>query len=142
MPHIRPLAICLYSHAGKILVAEGFDPIKQERFYRPIGGGIEFGEYAAEAIARETLEELGAQARDVRYLFTLENLYVFNGEHGHEIVLVHDGALVDVLLYERDVIDGHDTGGPFQAFWKSLQELRNDSRPLYPSGLLERLSET
>lgn len=140
MPHIRPLAICLFSRAGKILVAEYHDPAKQEKFFRPVGGGIEFGERAAETIARETLEELSAHVRDVRYLFTLENLFVYNGKRGHEIVLVHDGALVEETLYSRKWLDGQDTESTFQACWKSLDELRHDVRPLYPSGLLERLT--
>lgn len=145
--YIRPLAICLFTHADKILVSEGFDPLKNEKFFRPIGGGIEFGEYAAETIVRETREELGARVINPRYLFTLENLFEFNGERGHEIVLVYDAEFQDQTLYARkyldgqETIDGQETSESFQAFWKSLDELKNDSRPLYPDGLLERLSK-
>jgi hypothetical protein len=32
MPKIRPLAICIFSHNGKILVCEGYDPTKGETF--------------------------------------------------------------------------------------------------------------
>ncbi len=144
---IRPLAICLFSRADKILVSEGFDPTKNEKFFRPIGGGIEFGEYAADTIVRETREELDARVINPRYLFTLENLFVFNGERGHEIVLVYDAEFLDQTLYEREyldgqeTIDGEETNESFQAFWKSLDELKNDPRPLYPDGLLERLSK-
>lgn len=141
-PQIRPLAICLFQRDDKILVAEYFDPGKNQHFFRPIGGGIEFGERAAAAIVREMMEELSAAVRDVRYLFTLENIFVFNGKPGHEIVLVHDGVFIDESLYAREVIAGQETnGGAFQAFWKSRRELQEDARPLYPSGLLERLSE-
>ncbi len=141
VPRIRPLAICLFSRAEKILVAEYFDPVKSETFFRPVGGGIEFGEYASDAVARETFEELGAAVRNVRYLFTLENLFEFNGKRGHEIVLVHDGAFVDDALYARDVLYGHDTNDEFAAYWKTLNEIRNGTRPLYPYGLLQRLSQ-
>ena len=41
---IRPLALCIFLHQNKILVAEGYDPKKNQIFYRPLGGGIEFGE--------------------------------------------------------------------------------------------------
>lgn len=140
-PHIRPLAICLFRRGEKILVAEYFDAAKQERFFRPIGGGIEFGERAAETVARETMEELGAAVRDVRYLFTIENLFVYNGKPGHEIVLVHDGAFADESLYARTMLVGQDSESAFEASWKSLSELRNDTRPLYPAGLLERWSK-
>ena len=57
---IRTIAICLFSHNGGILVAEGIDAVKGETFYRPLGGGIEFGEYGADTVAREIREEIGA----------------------------------------------------------------------------------
>ena len=41
---IRPLALCLLRRSGSVLVNEAHDHVKNERFCRPIGGGIEFGE--------------------------------------------------------------------------------------------------
>jgi 8-oxo-dGTP pyrophosphatase MutT (NUDIX family) len=104
MSQIRPLAICLFSHNDKILVSEEFDPSKDETFYRPLGGGIEFGEHSIDAVRRELMEEIGAEVKELVYLGTLENIYVFNGIPGHEIVQVYDGALVDPGLYEQAVI--------------------------------------
>jgi len=88
MSHIRPLAICLFRHTDKILVSEEHDPSKGETFYRPLGGGIEFGEHSLDTIYRELMEEIGAEVKDLVYLGTLENIYVFNGIPGHEIVQV------------------------------------------------------
>lgn len=139
MSRIRPLAICLFRHENKILVALGSDPVKRQEFYRPLGGGIEFGEFASDTLRREMREELNAEICDLRYLFTLENIFTFNGAAGHEIVLVFDGAFVKRALYEQPVLRGHDTGESFDACWKSMRELQNDARPLYPDGLLERL---
>lgn len=138
---LRAIAICLFTRNDKILVAQYEDRVKQEKFFRPIGGGIEFGEYAAQTIARETHEELGVSVRDVRYLFTLENIFEYQGEPGHEIVLVCDGAFADEALYARAILYGRDTHDEFEAYWRSLNEIRSDTRPLYPSGLLQRLSE-
>lgn len=135
-PRIRPLALCLFSHKDKILVAEYYDPAKSQKFFRPIGGGIEFGELAAETIAREVMEELGVPVRDVRYLFTLENIFVYNHTRGHEIVLVHDGAFVDETLYARPFLDGNEANTTIRAYWKTRTELKNDTRPLYPPGIL------
>jgi hypothetical protein len=42
----RPIVICVFSHNGKILVCEGNDTVKNEIFYRPAGGMIEFQEKA------------------------------------------------------------------------------------------------
>lgn len=52
MPRIRPIAICLLRHEGKILVFEGWDRAERRAFYRPLGGGIEFGETGQHAVQR------------------------------------------------------------------------------------------
>jgi 8-oxo-dGTP pyrophosphatase MutT (NUDIX family) len=135
---IRPLAICVFSHRGRILAAEGYDPIKQQPFYRPLGGGIEFGEHSTETLHRELHEEIGAEIKDLCYLGALENLFSFNGQQGHEIVLVYDGKFVDGSLYARERIEGED-GVPFVAMWKSLDGFGPGQPPLYPDGLVEML---
>jgi len=142
MPHIRPLAICLFRHNGKILVSEERDQAKDETFYRPLGGGIEFGEHSTKAIQRELMEEIGAEAKDLVYLGTLENIFTFNGEAGHEIVQVYDGALKESRLYEQAVISGHeaDVNLSMKVIWKSLDEFGPGKSILYPEGLLELLS--
>jgi 8-oxo-dGTP pyrophosphatase MutT (NUDIX family) len=142
MPNIRPIAICLFRHDGKILVFEGYDPRKDETFYRPLGGGIEFGERSVDTIRRELREEIGAEVRNLVYLGTLENIFTFDGKPGHEIVQVYDGVLSESGLYEQAVILGHEVGveEPFRAMWKSLDEFGPGESILYPDGLLEMLS--
>ena len=142
MSHIRSIAICLFRHNGKILVFEGFDPATEEIFYRPLGGGIEFGEHSAETIRRELREEIGAEVRDLVYLGTLENIFTYDGEPGHEIVQVYDGVLTETGLYEQAVILGReaDMEEHFRAMWKSLDEFGPGKFILYPDGLLEMVS--
>lgn len=36
---IRPLVICIFKRDDTILVAEGYDSVKDDYYYRPIGGG-------------------------------------------------------------------------------------------------------
>ena len=141
MNRIRPLAICLFRHNDRILVAEGYDPVKEETFYRPLGGGIEFGEYSEQTIRREILEEIGAEVCELKYLGTLENIFVFNGTPGHEIVQVYNGSLRDTRLYEQTVIVGQevDINGSFRAVWKRIDEFGEGKSILYPTGLLEIL---
>lgn len=141
MNRIRPLAICLFRHNDCILVAEGYDPVKKENFYRPLGGGIEFGEHSEQTIRREILEEIGAEVCELKYLGTLENIFVFNGTPGHEIVQVYNGSLRDTRLYEQTVIVGQevDINGSFRAVWKRIDEFGEGKSILYPTGLLEIL---
>ncbi len=142
MNQIRPLAICIFRDGDRILVSEGYDPRKQEQFYRPLGGGIEFGEPAEETVRRELREEIGAEVESLRYLFTLENIFTFNGDMGHEIVMVFDGRLADETLYAQAEIIGREFDGfrhaPLRAVWMRLKEF-GPQAPLYPDGLLERL---
>ena len=141
MNRIRPLAICLFRHNDCILVAEGYDPVKKENFYRPLGGGIEFGEHSEQTIRREILEEIGAEVCELKYLGTLENIFVFNGTPGHEIVQVYNGSLRDTRLYEQTVIVGQevDIDDTFSAVWKHIDEFGEGKSILYPTGLLEIL---
>lgn len=132
---IRPLAICVFRHGDRILVAEGRDDIKDQTFYRPLGGAIEFGEFARDTLIRELREEIGAEISDLQYLGALENVFTYMGERGHEIVLVFDGALVDRSFYEKERIAGNeDALGPLVATWKPLSFF-DAGPPLYPDGL-------
>ena len=141
MPHIRPIAICLFRHNGRILVFEGYDPSKDKTFYRPLGGGIEFGEYSGDAIQREIREELNAEVHDLVYLGTLENIFTFDGQPGHEIVQVYDGKLNDPELYEKTEIAAHEPvlDLPLKVSWRRLDEFGPGKLILYPDGLLELL---
>lgn len=138
---IRPLAICVFLNRNRILVAEGYDPVKAQTFYRPLGGGIEFGEHSEQTICRELLEEIGAGVSSLNYLGTLENIFVFNGTPGHEIVQVYDGVLKESGLYDQAVIVGQeaDIEESFRAVWMSLDQFGEGKAILYPSGLLEML---
>jgi len=134
---IRPIAICVCRSGDRILVAEGRDSKKNRVFYRPLGGTIEFGEHGEEAVRREFREEIRSDLTDVRYLGTLENIFVYEGRRGHEIVLVYDGRLVDPSLYTRETIQGDESGHHFKAVWKRLDEFDPGGSPVYPDGLLE-----
>jgi len=136
---IRPLAICVFQRDDRILVIEAVDSIKRQTFYRPLGGGIDFGEHSSDAVIREVREEISAEVANLRYIGTLENIFIYNGVAGHEIVQVYDGQLVNESLYKMQTVSGVESDGKaFGAIWKSLDTF-SDERPLYPHGLLELL---
>jgi len=139
---IRPLAICVFRRDDHILVAEGYDALKDEYFYRPLGGGIEFGEPGIDTICRELMEELNAEVdkESLKYLGTLENIFTFNGVPSHEIIMIYDGTLRESGLYEQAVILGEEANGdPIRAMWKSLDEFESGGLILYPPGLMDLL---
>ena len=141
---IRALAICVFRRDDRILVAEGYDAIKDEYFYRPLGGGIEFGESSMETICRELREELNVEVdkESLKYLGTLENIFTFNGAPGHEIIRIYDGVLSEAGLYDQVVMEGKEAeqdGEVIRAMWKNLAEFESGQSILYPTGLLELL---
>jgi 8-oxo-dGTP pyrophosphatase MutT (NUDIX family) len=142
MNQIRPIAICVFLRNNKILVSEGYDPVKVETFYRPLGGGIEFGESSEETIRREIMEEINVEVdqESLQCLGAMENIFMFNGSPGHEIVLVYDGALKEPEWYEQAVIFGKEANGEeLRAVWKDLNEFITGKSILYPTCLVEML---
>lgn len=140
---IRALALGVITKDDQILVFEGYDPSKNETFYRPLGGAIEFGEYGHEALARELREEIDVELENIRYFGLSENLFTYENQAGHEIILLYEAELADRSIYETDQILGReDDGSPLKVAWKPLNFFLSRKAPLYPDGLLEVLKES
>ena len=136
---IRPIALAVIRYKDRILVFRGEDPTKAEIFYRPLGGGIEFGETGEAAVRRELREEIGAELVNIRPLGALENLFTYDGGPGHEIILVFEADLIDTATYEVEEFVGMEANGEALAvMWKPLVDFRGGDR-LYPEGLLPLL---
>lgn len=131
---IRPIAICICRDGDRILVAEYCE--KGRLYYRPLGGAIEFGEHGDVTIQREFREEIHAELSEVRYLGLLEYIFTVEGLRAHQIVLVYDGRLSDVTLYEKETLQGDELGQPFKVVWKRLDDFGPGKPPVYPDGLL------
>lgn len=142
MSNIRSVAIALIRRDDELLLLEGFDTVKQNWFYRPPGGRIEFGEYGHETVAREFLEEMDAQLKDIRYLFTLENIFVHEGVRAHELVRVYEAAFEDKALHSMDEIEcREDDGTEFKAKWLSPSFFTEHAEVrLVPEGLFDKLN--
>lgn len=138
-PQIRPKAFCVFRHGDRILVGHGFDSVKQEPFYRPLGGAIEFGERAAETLRREIREELGVEIVDPRLIGVLETIFTCEGVPGHEVVFVFDARFSDKELYARSQLAVAEEGWQHRATWERISELAAGAVPIYPEGLLSLL---
>jgi 8-oxo-dGTP pyrophosphatase MutT (NUDIX family) len=137
---IRPIAICVVRHEDRILVFEGYDRVKHETFYRPFGGGIEFGEYSEDTVVREMREELGAEISPPRFVSVIESVFELNGNPRHEIVVVYEADLLNRALYQRPSIPAQEAdGSPMVTRWMPLDHFREGRAPLHPTGLLDLL---
>ncbi|MFJ4142876.1 NUDIX hydrolase [Pseudomonas sp. NPDC089734] len=138
-PRIRNLAICVFHHRGKILVNAFHDPVKHQLLFRPLGGGVEFGEKSVDSIAREIREELDLPIRNPRMLGTLESIFTYLGKPGHEVVQVYDAEFEDPTLYEKPWLEGQESNGEtFRAVWRDSASLTREG-VLVPEGLYELL---
>ena len=140
-PHkfIRPLVICLFRNDGRFLASLGTDSVKDQDFYRPLGGMIEFGETAEAALKREIREELGEEIKNIKYLGTFENLFTYEGKPGHEIILVFDAEFINSSVYEKDVIDVNEADFWYKAYWITYEEFHSGALTVYPVAIKEFL---
>jgi ADP-ribose pyrophosphatase YjhB (NUDIX family) len=136
---IRPIALCLLRRGEEILVHESYDSVKQVGFARPLGGGIDFGETSEAAAIREIKEELGVDITGVKLLGIVENIFVYEGEPGHEVVFIYDGRFVDESLYQRESLTAVEGKRQFEAVWRSPSDLREGSHPMVPQQIWEFL---
>lgn len=137
---IRPLVICVFKQNNKILVCEGIDTIKNEIFYRPAGGMIEFQESAEDALKREIKEEINEEIKNIKYLGLLENIFTYEGKPGHEIILVYDAEFVNKKMYEKNAVNITESKDVWcYAYWKSLDEFGEGKLKLYPNDLKQLL---
>ena len=127
---IRPIALGLAIKTNKLLVSEGFDKVKNETFYRCLGGGIEFLEKSEEALKREFLEEINVDITVKDFLGISENIFTYQGKKAHELILFYSIEISDENYQEEyKVIDDH---GETIAKWIDINEFKNKNKILYP----------
>ena len=127
---IRPIALGLAIKDNKLLVSEGFDKVKNETFYRCLGGGIEFLEKSEEALKREFLEEINVDIAVKDFLGISENIFTYQGRKAHELILFYSIEISDENYQEEyKVIDDH---GETIAKWINIDEFKNKNKILYP----------
>jgi ADP-ribose pyrophosphatase YjhB (NUDIX family) len=132
------MAVIRRDRDGALLVSEYTGP-EAPPFHRPLGGHVEFGEYAAQTVHREFGEEIGQPLTDVRLLGVLENIFPWRGHTEHEIVFIFAAAFADPAAYEiaeqriRDEAEGRT-----RVIWRPGDAVLP---PMYPDGVLDLVSQ-
>ena len=107
---IRVVSSAIIEHNGKYFMQRFFDKAADEEFWTPMGGGVNFGELAADAVKREFIEELGIELVVGEQICVLENRYLYNGKRGHEIQYFFRCEFMDKSLYDCDKINYIEPG--------------------------------
>ena len=134
---IRVLALGLIRDGERIFISEGYDPVKQQSFYRALGGGVEFGETSYEALQREFQEEIQAALTNIQYLGCLENLFTFNGQQGHEIIQLYQCDFVDAKFYQLEQLIFSEGERKKKALWVNISRFVSGELRLVPEKFLE-----
>ena len=132
---IKAMAVIRRPRDGALLVSES---ASGPRFQRPLGGHVEFGEYALDTIHREFGEEIGQVLTGVRLLGVLENIFPWRGGTEHEVVFIYEAALASGAAYEiEEQLIRDDTEPRSRVLWRPADAV---SPPLYPAGLTELIA--
>jgi ADP-ribose pyrophosphatase YjhB (NUDIX family) len=133
---VKAMAVIRRPRDGALLVSEGIAP-SGVPFHRPLGGHVEFGEYAAETVRREFREEIGQELTEVRLAGVLENIFEWDGATEHEIVFIYTAAFADAAAYDIPEQFIRDTGNKTRVIWRAPDAT---TPPFYPDGAADLAS--
>lgn len=137
---IRVKVLGLVSRGEDMLVVEVNRDDGQRAGVRSLGGSVQFGETREQALHREFAEELNTAIAITGPWRVFENLYVHEGQQGHEILFIADIELADRALYDRsEIIFSEDSGTTNRAVWISRADLKSGEVALFPPALLNEL---
>ena len=136
---IRLLALGLIRNGDRTFLAQGYDPVKQQTFYRALGGGVDFGETSYDALKREFQEELQAELTNIQYLGCIENIFIYNGQPGHEIIQLYQCDFADPIFYQLDYAEFVEGEDKKTAFWMHIEECKSGKFCVVPEQFLEYL---
>ena len=137
--HIRVLALGLIRNGDRLFVSEGFDPVKQETFYRALGGGVDFGETSLAALQREFQEEIQAELTNIHYLGCIENIFIYNGQPGHELIQFYECDFADSRFYQLEELMFSEGQSQHKALWVPSDRFRSGELKLVPEVCLNYL---
>lgn len=149
-PRIGTVALGVVVQNDHVLLEPMAEWLNVGLMWRPIGGFVEFGERAAEAVVREFREELGRDVEVVRLLDVYENLVDFEPESGplaaHEVSFLYELRFADhdrppnlepLASFEQDAPDSEQHS---EARWLPAPELLAGEHPVFPSNLVSMLA--
>jgi ADP-ribose pyrophosphatase YjhB (NUDIX family) len=93
---------------------------------------------------REIREEINLEIENLELVEVMENIFVYEGKQGHEIVFVYDAEFVDKSWYDQEELAYYESSitTKFTAKWMSLVEIKQQNIRLVPEGLISLLASS
>lgn len=137
---IRPMVLTIIQRNDEILVSKGQNLINGEPHYRPLGGGIDFGEKSHDTVAREMMEEISVEVKNIEFLEVIESMFHSqDGTPRHHIIFLYKAEFADKSNYnieEFEMIEDYFTERVV-AEWKPIEPFKNGDAILHPKSMLK-----
>jgi len=137
---IRVLALALIRDGNRLFLSQGCDPATGRTFWRPLGGGINFGAHSAPALEREIREEINQSIEILSAPILFQNVFTYDETSGHDIILMHEARFTDPAMLAAAPFAFTEPGPNGRTHcvqWVTIDELRAGPDPLFPDGLLK-----
>ncbi|MBF7682868.1 NAD(+) diphosphatase [Acinetobacter sp. B5B] len=105
-PRINPCIITIITKGDHVLLAKSVH--RKDQMYGLIAGFVEVGETLEQAVARETLEEVGIRVKNIRYLnsqpwpFPSNLMLGFHAEYDSGEICLQEDEIADAQFFSRD----------------------------------------
>ena len=134
---IRVLALGLIKDRDRIFLSYRYDPVKQETFYRVMGGGVDFGEHSHDALQREFQEEIQAELINIKYIGCIENIFQFNGKPRHELIQLYNCDFANPNFYQLESLVFAEGEREKTALWMPIERFKSGELQLVPENFLD-----
>ncbi|SDB92711.1 NAD(+) diphosphatase [Acinetobacter boissieri] len=107
-PRINPCVITIITKGDQVLLAKSIH--RKDNMYGLIAGFVEVGETLEQAVARETLEEVGIRIKNIKYLasqpwpFPSNLMLGFHAEYDSGDITVQEDEIADAQFFDRNTL--------------------------------------
>lgn len=137
---IRPMVLTIVHRNNEILVSKGQNLINGEPHYRPLGGGIDFGEKSHKTVTREMIEEINVSLKNIEFLEVIESMFHSqDGTPRHHIIFLYRAEFSEKSNYEIEEfeIDEDYFTERVVAEWKPVEPFKNGDVILHPKSMMK-----
>ncbi len=122
----------LMDNQSRLLASKGYDKVKNEVFYRLLGGSLNSGEDPEVGIRREIREELNSELDELESLAIVDNPFVYEGQSRRQTIYLFRGKLADKNIENKDTVHIVEEKYKFDAYWIPVKDVLEKKIILYP----------